>query len=237
MFNGIYKFPSYHFTCTNVFTNKVPTDAYRGAGRPEATFAIERMMDELAAELSRDPLELRAQNWITHEEFPFDTVAGLTYDSGNYEAATAQARELFDYDGLRREQAERRERAGPGTARHRRLDVHRDVRPGAVAGARLAVLRGGRLGARGDPDAADRQGRGGHRLLAARSGSRDGVEPDRRRPTRSPVRGRRGAARRHPDLAARPGHLRVAVTGGRRDRGGQGGGEGDRKGQAHSPRT
>ena len=71
MFNGIYKFGSYHFTCTNVFTNKVPTDAYRGAGRPEATFAVERMMDELAAELSRDPLELRAQNWITHEEFPF----------------------------------------------------------------------------------------------------------------------------------------------------------------------
>ena len=113
MFNGIYKFGSYHFTCTNAFTNKVPTDAYRGAGRPEATFAVERMMDELAAELSRDPLELRAQNWITHEEFPFHTVAGLTYDSGNYEAATAQARELFDYDGLRREQAERRERRDP----------------------------------------------------------------------------------------------------------------------------
>jgi aerobic carbon-monoxide dehydrogenase large subunit len=110
MFNGIYKFGSYRFTCTNVFTNKTPTDAYRGAGRPEATFAVERMMDELAAELRRDPLELRAQNWIKHEEFPFDTVAGLTYDSGNYEAATAQARELFGYDELRREQAERRER-------------------------------------------------------------------------------------------------------------------------------
>ncbi|MCX5045215.1 xanthine dehydrogenase family protein molybdopterin-binding subunit [Aldersonia sp. NBC_00410] len=110
MFNGIYKFPAYHFTCTNVFTNQVPTDAYRGAGRPEATFAIERMMDELATELSMDPLELREKNWIKHEEFPFDTIAGLTYDSGNYEAATAKAKELFDYDGLRREQAERRER-------------------------------------------------------------------------------------------------------------------------------
>jgi aerobic carbon-monoxide dehydrogenase large subunit len=110
MYNGIYKFPAYHFACTNVFTTKVPTDAYRGAGRPEATFAIERMMDELAVELGRDPLEVRAQNWIAHEEFPFDTVAGLTYDSGNYEAATAKAKELFDYDGLRREQAERRER-------------------------------------------------------------------------------------------------------------------------------
>ncbi len=110
MYNGIYKFPAYHFACTNVFTNKVPTDAYRGAGRPEATFAIERMMDELATELSMDPLELREKNWIKHEEFPFDTVCGLTYDSGNYEAATAKAKELFDYDGLRREQAQRRER-------------------------------------------------------------------------------------------------------------------------------
>ncbi|WP_416062171.1 xanthine dehydrogenase family protein molybdopterin-binding subunit [Rhodococcus indonesiensis] len=113
MFNGIYKFGAYHFTCTNVFTNKVPTDAYRGAGRPEATFGIERIMDELAAELSMDPLELRAKNWIRHEEFPFDTVAGLTYDSGNYEAATAKARDLFHYDELRREQEERRGRNDP----------------------------------------------------------------------------------------------------------------------------
>ena len=113
MFNGIYKFGAYHFTCTNVFTNKVPTDAYRGAGRPEATFGIERIMDELAAELSMDPLELRAKNWIRHEEFPFDTVAGLTYDSGNYEAATAKARDLFHYDELRREQQERRGRNDP----------------------------------------------------------------------------------------------------------------------------
>ncbi|MGN6611637.1 MAG: xanthine dehydrogenase family protein molybdopterin-binding subunit, partial [Angustibacter sp.] len=91
-------------------TNKAWTDAYRGAGRPEATFAIERMMDELAAELGRDPIEVREQNWIKHEQFPFTTVAGMTYDSGNYEAATAKATELFDYEGLRREQAERRER-------------------------------------------------------------------------------------------------------------------------------
>jgi aerobic carbon-monoxide dehydrogenase large subunit len=108
LYNSIYKFSAYRFVCTNVFTNKTWTDAYRGAGRPEATFAIERMMDELAVELGRDPLEVREQNWIRHEEFPFTTVAGLEYDSGNYEAATARARELFDYEGLRREQAERR---------------------------------------------------------------------------------------------------------------------------------
>ncbi|MDQ4102388.1 MAG: xanthine dehydrogenase family protein molybdopterin-binding subunit [Actinomycetota bacterium] len=113
MFNSIYKFPAYRFACTNVFTTKTPTDAYRGAGRPEATFAVERIMDELAAELGMDPLELRERNWIKHEEFPFTTVAGLTYDSGNYEAATAKAKELFDYDGLRAEQRRRREANDP----------------------------------------------------------------------------------------------------------------------------
>ncbi|MBC8093406.1 MAG: molybdopterin-dependent oxidoreductase [Pseudonocardia sp.] len=108
MFNSIYKFPALKFTCTNVFTTKTLTDAYRGAGRPEATFGIERIMDELAVELGIEPMELRKKNWITHEEFPFTTVVGLTYDSGNYEQATAQAMETFDYAGLRREQAERR---------------------------------------------------------------------------------------------------------------------------------
>jgi carbon-monoxide dehydrogenase large subunit len=110
MFNAIYKFPAYHFTCTNVFTNKTPTDAYRGAGRPEATFAIERIMDELAGELGLDPLEVRRKNWIRHDEFPFSTVAGLVYDSGNYEAATDRASELFGYERLRAEQAERQRR-------------------------------------------------------------------------------------------------------------------------------
>ncbi|MCF7552871.1 xanthine dehydrogenase family protein molybdopterin-binding subunit [Pseudonocardia sp. WMMC193] len=110
MFNAIYKVPAYRFATTNVFTTKTLTDAYRGAGRPEATFGIERIIDELAVELGREPLELREQNWIKHEEFPYTTVCGLTYDSGDYEQATARAKELFDYDALRREQAERRER-------------------------------------------------------------------------------------------------------------------------------
>jgi carbon-monoxide dehydrogenase large subunit len=109
MFNAIYKFPAYQFNCQTVLTNTTWTDAYRGAGRPEATFGIERMMDELAAELGRDPLEVREQNWINHDEFPFTTVAGLEYDSGNYEAATAKAKEMFGYDELRAEQARRRE--------------------------------------------------------------------------------------------------------------------------------
>jgi carbon-monoxide dehydrogenase large subunit len=113
MFNGIYKMDAYDWKSTGVFTTTTPTDAYRGAGRPEATFAIERMLDELAVELGRDPLDLRRQNWIKHEEFPYTTVAALTYDSGNYEAATARALELFDYDGLRAEQQRRRDAGDP----------------------------------------------------------------------------------------------------------------------------
>ncbi|MCP2335539.1 xanthine dehydrogenase family protein molybdopterin-binding subunit [Actinomadura rupiterrae] len=113
MFNGIYKMDAYSFTCTGVFTNKTPTDAYRGAGRPEATFAIERLMDELAAELGVDPVEVRRRNWIAHEEFPFETIAGLTYDTGNYEAATEKALALFEYDKLRAEQNDRRESGDP----------------------------------------------------------------------------------------------------------------------------
>ena len=107
MFNAIYKMDAYRFSCTGVFTTKTPTDAYRGAGRPEATYGIEHLMDDLAFELGLDPLELRERNWIKHEEFPYTTISGLTYDSGNYEAATATARELFHYDQLRKEQSER----------------------------------------------------------------------------------------------------------------------------------
>jgi aerobic carbon-monoxide dehydrogenase large subunit len=113
MYNSIYKMDAYSFRCTGVFTTKMPTDAYRGAGRPEATFAIERIMDDLAAELGIEPLALRERNWIGHDEFPYTTIAGLTYDSGNYEAATAKAKELFGYDELRAEQAERISRGDP----------------------------------------------------------------------------------------------------------------------------
>jgi carbon-monoxide dehydrogenase large subunit len=113
MFNGIYKFSSYRWTVTNVFTNKAWTDAYRGAGRPEATCAIERLMDELAVEVGVDPLEIRERNWIKHEEFPFRTVTGLDYDTGNYEAATEKAKEIFGYDALRAEQRKRRDDNDP----------------------------------------------------------------------------------------------------------------------------
>ena len=113
MYPAIYKMPAYEFNCVGVFTNTTPTDAIRGAGRPEATFAIERIVDELADELGMDPMKLRELNWIKHEEFPYATVAGLTYDTGNYEAATAKAMDLFGYDALRAEQEQRRASGDP----------------------------------------------------------------------------------------------------------------------------
>ncbi|GAA0723745.1 xanthine dehydrogenase family protein molybdopterin-binding subunit [Dactylosporangium roseum] len=113
MFNSIYKVRAYRFECVGVFTNTTITDAYRGAGRPEATYAIERAMDELAVELGMDPIELRRHNWIKAEEFPYTTVAGLVYDSGDYDKATDKALELFDYAGLRAEQRRRRDSRDP----------------------------------------------------------------------------------------------------------------------------
>ena len=111
MFNSIYKFAAYQFSSQAVLTNKTWVDAYRGAGRPEATFAIERLMDELAAEVGVDPLAIREQNWIT--QFPFTTVAGMTYDTGDYAAATDKAKGLFGYDELRAEQQRRRDSKDP----------------------------------------------------------------------------------------------------------------------------
>ena len=108
LYHGAYDIPAYSFTCTGVFTNRTPTDAYRGAGRPEATYAIERMMDALARKVGLDPAEIRRRNFITPDQFPYDSGAGLTLDSGNYGEALEKALHLVDYEGLRKEQADRR---------------------------------------------------------------------------------------------------------------------------------
>ena len=106
MMPGLYKFRNISADIVGVFTNAVPTDAYRGAGRPEATHGVERMMDMLAAELKMDPAELRLKNFIGNEEFPYATATGLSYDSGDYAAPLKKALDMVDYAGLRREQAE-----------------------------------------------------------------------------------------------------------------------------------
>jgi aerobic carbon-monoxide dehydrogenase large subunit len=107
---GCYKFPAIELTFEGVFTNKMCTDAIRGAGRPEATYWIELTMDKLADELGIDRLELRRKNFIRNEEFPFTTALGITYDSGDYERTLDLLLERFDLDAFRHEQAELRER-------------------------------------------------------------------------------------------------------------------------------
>ncbi|MFT3854071.1 MAG: molybdopterin-dependent oxidoreductase [Ilumatobacteraceae bacterium] len=107
LYAGVYDLPqAYDFSCTSVFTTMTPTDAYRGAGRPEATYAIERAMDSLAAKIGIDPMELRARNYITTESFPYTAFHGLVYDSGDHPAAAGMAAEMVDYSALRARQAE-----------------------------------------------------------------------------------------------------------------------------------
>ena len=92
LYAGVYDLPqAYDFTCTSVFTTMTPTDAYRGAGRPEATYAIERAMDALAAKIGIDPLELRRRNFIKKEAYPYTAWSGLVYDSGNHAGAADEA--------------------------------------------------------------------------------------------------------------------------------------------------
>jgi carbon-monoxide dehydrogenase large subunit len=105
LYAGVYDLPkAYDFSCTSVFTTMTPTDAYRGAGRPEATYAIERAMDSLAAKIGVDPLELRRRNFIATEKYPYEAYSGLTYDSGNHDGAATKAAEMLGYDELRAQQ-------------------------------------------------------------------------------------------------------------------------------------
>ncbi len=107
---GAYKVPSLKFDLYGVLTNKMATDAYRGAGRPEATYLIERIVDIAAQRLKIDPVEIRRKNFPKSSEFPFQTSGGVVYDSANYEKALDRALEMADYKGLRQKQAEFRKK-------------------------------------------------------------------------------------------------------------------------------
>jgi len=111
LYGGCYAVQGYDFECVGVYTNTTPTDAYRGAGRPEATYAIERAVDALARKIDVDPVELRRKNFI--REFPATIAAGLTIDAGDYDASLDKALAIVDYEAVRAEQSERRERGAP----------------------------------------------------------------------------------------------------------------------------
>ena len=103
MANATYAIPAIRATLTEVFTNKTPTDAYRGAGRPEAAYFVERAMDMLARELEMDPAELRRRNFIQPDQFPFKTQTGAVYDSGDYQKALDHALHVSGWEQLQSE--------------------------------------------------------------------------------------------------------------------------------------
>jgi carbon-monoxide dehydrogenase large subunit len=109
MSTGVYKIANLRSEVLGVFTNKTPVDAYRGAGRPEATYYVERLVDMVAAELGLDPVNVRRRNFIPPDAFPYTTASGLTYDSGDYELALKRALEMAGYSKFREEQAKARE--------------------------------------------------------------------------------------------------------------------------------
>jgi carbon-monoxide dehydrogenase large subunit len=151
MLSGCYKIPAIAIAVKAAFTNKMSTDAYRGAGRPEATYVIERLMDCVARELRLDPVKLRRKNFPKSTEFPFKTATGLAYDSGNYQAALAKALKLAGYEKLRREQKRLRSRGrylgvgvstyveicamGPGFWEYGKVEVEPDGKVNVYSGA------------------------------------------------------------------------------------------------------
>jgi carbon-monoxide dehydrogenase large subunit len=110
MLSGPYTIPAVKEDVYGVYTNTTPVEAYRGAGRPEATFMLERLMDLLADRIGVDPVEVRRRNLIPPFENGYNVVTGLTYDSGNYEGALAKALDHVKYDALRAEQKAGREK-------------------------------------------------------------------------------------------------------------------------------
>ncbi len=109
MAQGTYAFPTIEFDVAVAVTNTTPMGAYRGAGRPEATALLERLVDQAALELGIDPIEIRRRNFLADDAFPFTTLTGNVYDSGRYTFPLDRAAELAGYESLRAEQARRRE--------------------------------------------------------------------------------------------------------------------------------
>jgi len=132
---GVYATPAIHAEVTAVFTNTVPVDAYRGAGRPEATFLLERIVDLAARELNMDRVEIRRKNFIPKDAFPYQTPIALQYDSGDYDATFDAALAASDYAGF---EARRKQSAAKGKLRGIGISTYVEacgIAPSAVAGA------------------------------------------------------------------------------------------------------
>ncbi len=131
MGQGVYRIPKVELNAKSAITNTTPTSAYRGAGRPEAAALLERIVDMAAAELGRDPVELRKQNFLRPDEFPLTTATGANYDVGEYAKALDEACRVAGYEELRRDQAARRER-GDSTQLGIGISVYVEVTAGGL---------------------------------------------------------------------------------------------------------
>ncbi|MBX2854986.1 MAG: xanthine dehydrogenase family protein molybdopterin-binding subunit [Rhodobacteraceae bacterium] len=132
---GQYTTPAIHCRVRAMFTNTVPVDAYRGAGRPEATYLLERIINKAAAELGLDQAEIRRRNFIRPDQFPYETPVALTYDTGDYLATLARVMTMADYAGF---EARRQEAAGRGKLRGLGLSCYIEacgIAPSSLVGA------------------------------------------------------------------------------------------------------
>ncbi len=135
MMSGSYKIPKAQVTTYGMYTNTMSVDSYRGAGKPESTYMLERAVDEYARQIGMDPVEVRRKNFPDKDEFPFTNAQGLVYDSGDYQKPLDVALETADYEALRKEQAKLRKEGryiGIGLASYVELS---GFGPSAVAGA------------------------------------------------------------------------------------------------------
>ena len=126
MLPGVYDIPACHIRLRGAYTNTVPVDAYRGAGRPEAAYVIERLVDVAARELGIAPDALRRRNFIKPKAMPYTTATGKVYDSGEFAGHMARAQEIADWAGFKKRAAAVEE--GGQAARHRACDLYRGLR-------------------------------------------------------------------------------------------------------------
>lgn len=138
---GTYKTPAIYAEVKGMFTNTVPVDAYRGAGRPEASYLLERLVDRAAKVAGLDPIEIRRRNFIQPDEFPYQTPVALEYDTGDYGAAVDKALELGDYDNFDKRKAE-----SAGRGKLRGIGVSTYIEACGLAPSNVAGALGARAG-------------------------------------------------------------------------------------------
>jgi carbon-monoxide dehydrogenase large subunit len=136
-----YRTPAIYAEVKGMFSNSVPVDAYRGAGRPEASYLLERLVDKAARQLGIDPIELRRRNFITPEDFPYQTPVALEYDSGDYHTVLEKALELGDYEGF-----EERRRASAENGKLRGIGISSYIEACGIAPSNVAGALGARAG-------------------------------------------------------------------------------------------